>query len=266
MTYSVSGYDLQKSTNFQRFGRLDPTCRRQDNIFVRAFWTPEGPCTLALRQEGEQIQTETVGEGAAWCQAWLPRMFEFRPQELPGDCAHRGLVQMSRESAGMRVGAVPWIFELTINHVFQQRVTFQGASRSYRELTEQYGERAPGPLSLRMPLSPRQWLAVGLSRIQAAGLDEKRASTLLRVAELGLGATEEALSKLRGIGPWTLANVQGFGFGDPDAVPVGDVHIPRLVCKALRDDGSRWCDERMVELLEPYRGLRFRVIRWILRG
>jgi 3-methyladenine DNA glycosylase/8-oxoguanine DNA glycosylase len=46
--------------------------------------------------------------------------------------------------------------------------------------------------------------------------------------------------------------------GDPDAVSVGDYHLPTLVCWALADE-PRGTDERMLELLEPYRGQRARV-------
>jgi 3-methyladenine DNA glycosylase/8-oxoguanine DNA glycosylase len=49
-------------------------------------------------------------------------------------------------------------------------------------------------------------------------------------------------------------------FGDPDAVSVGDFHIPNMVAWALAGE-PRGIDERMLELLEPYRGQRGRVIR-----
>ena len=50
----------------------------------------------------------------------------------------------------------------------------------------------------------------------------------------------------------------GFAFGDPDAISVGDAHLPDIVCFALAGE-PRGTDERMLELLEPYRGQRGRV-------
>ena len=50
--------------------------------------------------------------------------------------------------------------------------------------------------------------------------------------------------------------------GDADAVPVGDFHIPNMVCWALAGE-ARGDDARMLELLEPYRGQRARVVRLI---
>jgi 3-methyladenine DNA glycosylase/8-oxoguanine DNA glycosylase len=63
-----------------------------------------------------------------------------------------------------------------------------------------------------------------------------------------------------GIGPWTLAEVGRIAFGDPDALSVGDFHLPNLVGWALARE-PRADDARMLELLEPYRGQRGRVQR-----
>ena len=50
--------------------------------------------------------------------------------------------------------------------------------------------------------------------------------------------------------------------GDADAVPVGDYHLPHSIGYAL-EGTPRSTDGRMLELLEPYRGHRARVIRLI---
>jgi 3-methyladenine DNA glycosylase/8-oxoguanine DNA glycosylase len=52
----------------------------------------------------------------------------------------------------------------------------------------------------------------------------------------------------------------GFALGDPDAVPVGDLHLPHLVAWALAGEHAA-TDARMLELLEPFRGHRARVVR-----
>jgi 3-methyladenine DNA glycosylase/8-oxoguanine DNA glycosylase len=68
-----------------------------------------------------------------------------------------------------------------------------------------------------------------------------------------------------GIGPWTVAEVGRTALGDADAVSVGDYHLPHLVTWAL--SGERvGTDERMLELLEPYRGQRGRVQRLLEAG
>jgi 3-methyladenine DNA glycosylase/8-oxoguanine DNA glycosylase len=61
-----------------------------------------------------------------------------------------------------------------------------------------------------------------------------------------------------GVGPWTSAEVARLALGDPDAVSVGDYHLPNIVAWALAGE-ERATDERMLELLAPYRGQRARV-------
>ena len=68
------------------------------------------------------------------------------------------------------------------------------------------------------------------------------------------------LTALPGIGPWTAAEVMVRAVGDPDALSVGDFHLPNLVAFALAGE-IRGDDARMIELLEPWRGHRARVIR-----
>jgi 3-methyladenine DNA glycosylase/8-oxoguanine DNA glycosylase len=65
---------------------------------------------------------------------------------------------------------------------------------------------------------------------------------------------------LRGLGPWSVAEVARTALGDADAVSVGDFHVPNVVAWALTGE-PRGTDERMLELLEPYRPHRGRVQR-----
>jgi 3-methyladenine DNA glycosylase/8-oxoguanine DNA glycosylase len=58
---------------------------------------------------------------------------------------------------------------------------------------------------------------------------------------------------------WTAAEIRQRALGDPDAVSVGDYHLPGIVGWALT--GRKVDDEGMLELLAPYAGHRHRVIR-----
>ena len=77
--------------------------------------------------------------------------------------------------------------------------------------------------------------------------------------------TARRLASLPGVGPWTIAEIMRNAFGDPDAVSVGDYHVPSMVAWALAGE-SRADDARMLELLEPYRGQRGRVQRLLELG
>jgi 3-methyladenine DNA glycosylase/8-oxoguanine DNA glycosylase len=105
------------------------------------------------------------------------------------------------------------------------------------------------------------------------GVERRRADVIRRAAARGAwleGASDAAqatrrLTSLAGIGPWTAAEVVRSAFGDPDAVSVGDFHIPNMVAWALAGE-PRADDARMLELLEPYRGQRGRVQRYLEVG
>ena len=78
-------------------------------------------------------------------------------------------------------------------------------------------------------------------------------------------AAREAHRRLQafpGIGVWTVNEVALTALGDPDAVSVGDFHLKNIVAFALTG-APRASDERMLELLEPYRGHRARAVRLI---
>ena len=93
----------------------------------------------------------------------------------------------------------------------------------------------------------------------------ERATRIDALAALDGPAARDALVRFPGIGPWTAAEVARLGLADADAVSVGDFHLPNVVAWALAGE-PRGTDERMLELLEPYRGHRGRVQRLLEAG
>ena len=73
------------------------------------------------------------------------------------------------------------------------------------------------------------------------------------------------LLRLPGIGPWTIGYLRGAGLGDPDAVVPGDYGHPHHVAWFFtgRERGD---DDTMLQLLEPYRPHRFRVLQLLIAG
>jgi 3-methyladenine DNA glycosylase/8-oxoguanine DNA glycosylase len=67
------------------------------------------------------------------------------------------------------------------------------------------------------------------------------------------------LQSLPGVGAWTAAETVQRAFGDADAVSVGDYHIPKMIGWTLV--GRPVDDDVMLELLEPMRPHRHRVVR-----
>jgi 3-methyladenine DNA glycosylase/8-oxoguanine DNA glycosylase len=142
-----------------------------------------------------------------------------------------------------------------------------------------FGKPAPGPGDGPAgDRAPRLWLApepttlarVPYHELHPVGLEQRRADIIRRVArraawleEAGSLPAPEAFARLTavpGVGRWTAAETARSAFGDPDAVSVGDFHLPHLVSWALAGE-ARGDDGRMLELLEPYRGQRARAVR-----
>ena len=82
-----------------------------------------------------------------------------------------------------------------------------------------------------------------------------------QVLELDPDEADRRLRSLPGIGLWTSAEIRQRAAGDPDAVSIGDYHLPRAVGWTLA--GRITDDAGMLELLAPYAGHRYRVTRLI---
>jgi 3-methyladenine DNA glycosylase/8-oxoguanine DNA glycosylase len=123
---------------------------------------------------------------------------------------------------------------------------------------------------LLLPPAAARLAALPYFEFHPLGLERRRADLLRRIGQLRPGAealmalpadaARARLESIPGIGPWTAAEATRAAFGDPDAVSVGDAHLPDLVAWALAGQ-PRADDARMLELLEPYRGQRARVVR-----
>ncbi len=259
----------------QRVGGADPTALKSGGTFVKAGWTPEGPACVELGRPdaAPRVVARAWGPGAAWVlervAPWLGS--EDRPETFappPGDPVRA----LMKKVPGLRIGRSPFPSDLHTGLVLQQRVTFGEAAESHRRIARRYGEAAPGPHGLVLFPRYETLRRIPSYELRALGVDGKRAAALIEAARLaprvtGLleGDTDQARRYLRaipGTGPWTSELLLGFGFGDPDAVPTGDVHIPHDVSFALAGEPFT-SDDRMLELLEPYRGHRFRVLRLI---
>jgi 3-methyladenine DNA glycosylase/8-oxoguanine DNA glycosylase len=145
--------------------------------------------------------------------------------------------------------------------------------REYTRLAELHGERTA--LGVSFPSAARV-AKMPTWEIERVGVDKKRARAIIQLAReeqfrsflsslTSHAEMRRRLLAVRGIGPWTTDMTLGFGAGDTDALPLGDLHLPHLV-SWIFDRKPRGTDERMVELLEPYRGQRFQVVRLLLSG
>ena len=255
-------------------GRGDLTTRVSRREAALAFRTPDGPAALLLRLESASVMAARAwgpgGELAVASAAELvgeddrPELFEPR---------HAILADLARRNAGLRLPRTRRVLHALMPTILEQKVTGTEAFRSYGALLRRHGEPAPGPLDLRLPPAPDTLAGLPYHAFHPLGVERRRADVIRRAA--GRAVTLEAaatpaetarrLASLPGVGPWSVAEVMRNAFGDPDAVSVGDYHVPSMVAWALAGE-SRADDARMLELLEPYRGQRGRVQRLLELG
>lgn len=253
-------------------GRGDPTMLRQGNRWVRASRTPDGPATLSLTFDEGTCSCETWGAGSGWAMEHVPHLLGAfdEPERFVSET--QPMRDLSRRFAGLRFGATMLLTEVLVPTIIEQKVTGRQARASYRELVISTSEPAPGPFELMLPPDPMRLAEMAYHRFHPFGIEQRRADAI-RVAASEAGRIDalasrtgadamEWLKRLPGIGPWTAAETVRLAMGDPDAVSIGDFHLPNMVAWVLAGE-PRADDRRMLELLEPYRGQRARAARFI---
>lgn len=253
----------------QRQGRLDPTARHGERQFDKVHDDGRGGVVHhRLRVEDGRLSIVVTGMSVEPWRRQFP-LDDGYERFVP---AHPVLNEVARHFPGLRLLRAPWLFDVVCGSILRQRVSYQEGVEGYRRVALAFG--TPGPDGMTAFPSARRLASLPLHELQALGIDPQRGRRLLTVAKEEvfrsfLGPDEPAdmararLRRLPGVGPWTEGMVAGFGLGDPDAVPVGDLHLPGLVTMALTGREVR-SDEQLLEVLEPYRGHRFRVIRLLL--
>lgn len=248
-------------------GRGDPTIRFGDDGIWRATRTPDGPATLRLRATADGVDVAAWGPGAASAVAGTRDLIGAKDDPTALVPQHRLIGELVHRFPGLRLPRTNRPFEALLPAICEQKVSGVEARAAFRGIIAAHGEAAPGPGGLRLAPAPATLAALPYFAFHRFGLERRRADLIRSAAQLAARIEQaqpvEAYARLGavpGIGPWTLAEVGRIAFGDPDAVSVGDYHLPNVVAWALVRE-PRADDARMLELLEPYRGQRGRVQR-----
>lgn len=271
--------DLLSTVRVLRRGRFDPAFHREGDrpVVWRTVRAPSGAATLRLAQHADgTVHATAWGPGAEWAIEGVPELLGYDDDWSGLDVsASPLLVDALRRNPGMRLTRCRQVFEMLLAAILEQKVTTIEAHRAWAWLVTRYGEPAPGPAPAGMRVCPpvEVWRRIPSWDWHRAGVDPKRsravmeatrvASGLERTLELGRGGAEIArrLRTVPGVGIWTAAETSQRAHGDPDAPSVGDLHLPGMVGVALI--GRKVDDDGMLELLEPWRGHRQRVMRLI---
>jgi 3-methyladenine DNA glycosylase/8-oxoguanine DNA glycosylase len=272
-------YDLVRTLrSFAVAGRDRSVLVRSGQVW-RATRTARGAATVCCTTiAADTVEVAAWGPGAALAVAGAPALLGAL-DDRTGFVAHHPLVRdLWRRQAASRMGASGTVLEALIPTVLAQKVTSVEAIRSYRSLAALHAEPAPGPgtaLGLRLRPDPARLAELSYASLHRFGIERRRAETVLRACRRApslerlvrrdTAGFRAGLESLPGIGAWTSATVAQQALGDPDVVIVGDYHMPDFVAWNLAGE-PRADDDRMLELLEPYRGQRGRVQRLLMRG
>ena len=248
-------------------GHGDPTMRLEPWGAWRATRTPDGPATMRMVAREAAITVSAWGTGAGWVTSHAADLVgaNDRPEALTP--RHAVIAELVHRLPGLRLPASLRPFDALLPAICEQKITGIEARAVFRAIVRAHGEPAPGPAQLRLAPDPAVLAELPYYSFHRLGLERRRAELIRHCAALaprleGMTAQQTGmlLARVRGIGPWTVAEVTRVAYGDPDALSVGDYHIPSVVAWALAGE-PRADDARMLELLEPYRGQRGRIQR-----
>jgi 3-methyladenine DNA glycosylase/8-oxoguanine DNA glycosylase len=233
--------------------------------------TPEGPGTLRIRRTRDYLIGESWGDGGGWLLASAGAIGGLNDDPTRFSTDHPLVADLHHRHLGMRFGSTGLVFDALVAAIVGQKVTGSEAMSAMRGLRRVYGDPAPGPRpGLSLPPDPERLAAAPYWALHELHLEKRRADVLRRVSRdfVSIEATAgqspaiaaPILERHIGVGPWTVAKTLMVSHGDPDQVEVGDFHVKHIVVSHMtgRPRGS---DEEMLELLEPFRPQRGRVIR-----
>ena len=267
--------DVRRTLSPLRRGSADPTHRvTGDGAVWRTTAMPSGAATYRISQTSlHEVHAQAWGHGAAEVIAGLPDLLGARDAADGFLPRHPLLVDSAARHPGLRVPRTGRVVEALVPAVLEQKVTGKEAHASFRTLVSRFGEAAPGPApeGMRVPPSAETWRRIPSWEWHRAGVGPQRSRTICLAMQyaakleqtVGMEPVDAAarLTAVPGIGAWTVAEIAQRALGDSDALSVGDYHLSQYVGWALA--GSPLDDAGMVELLEPWRPHRYRVVRLI---
>ena len=268
----LGGIDLRTTLKPLAFFPSDPTVSLTEARFVRSTWTPEGPGAVVVDWDDDRAFVETIGDGADFLIDRVPALLGLDDDVSTFDPSSHPLVsRLARTFPGMRLTASHTLWHDVAWLVPGQRVATDDAARQWASFARRFGSSISGVDTVAPP-SPADTARLAYYELHPCGIERRRAESIIAAARamhrietlpLDSATIRPALERIRGIGPWMSTHVAAMTCGDPDAVVLGDYGLPSYVAWALARERTA-DDERMLDLLEPFRPHRWRVVRLIM--
>ncbi|WP_237707809.1 DNA-3-methyladenine glycosylase family protein [Hoyosella subflava] len=242
-----------------------------DGAIWRATLMPSGPATCRISQlDAGTVSVAAWGDGAEEFTTTVPALLGAADEPESFAPQHATLAEAQHRSPGVRICRSGRLLEALVPAILEQRVHGIAARASWRRLVRKFGTPAPGPAPRPMwvPPSANVWRRVPSWEFHKAGVDPRRAKTIVsaagageqleRIAKLAPAVARQHLQTLPGVGVWTSAEVAQRALGDADALSVGDFHLAAMIGWTLL--GRPLDDDGMLEYMEPLRPHRYRAV------
>lgn len=180
---------------------------------------------------------------------------------------HPKLALVIEQFPGLRLPGCWDIFEFSIRAILGQQISVKGATTLAQRIAEKYGDnvgdiKQPTDFNVTKyfpsiaALMHVDYQEIGLTRSRIATLQTWVSYFMENEAIFTQGLTieelEQALTQLKGIGPWTVNYIAMRGLSDPDAFPSADLGI----IKALTDGELKPKNKDILALAENWRPWR----------
>ena len=260
-------------------GMSDPSCDMSHADRIRmALRSPSGYAVLTVEHIGDTLHGELEGDDVPWFVPQLSRLLglSYSPPSLQGP---RALQAAAVRYQGMRLPQAPLLFPRIVQVMLQQLISYRDAAAGWRSLLRKHGQRLDDHDGLIVPPGAEQLKKlpehdyVGCNilpqhgrRIAGVARHAKRIESTWQSEQPDRGErTCALLSKLPGIGPWTVGFLSGSSMGLADAVMPGDYSLPAQVAwffqRATEAD-----DELMLRLLEPFQPHRYYALLLVIKA
>jgi len=269
----IGDIDLMRTLKPLAFFASDPTVVLAPGLFERATQTPEGAGVIRVEWTGDTAESTASGPGAEYLLDHVRDLLGLSDDVTSFQPEHPVVAKMWHQFNGLRVCASHTLWHDLAWLVPGQRVATVDAARQWAKLVRAYGHVVPGRAELHVPPAAERIAQLAYHELHSCELERKRATALIAAARQAprfeRGTTDapdlvrRRLETIPGIGPWMSTNVVTMTCGAADEVVLGDYGQPSYVSWALAGE-RRGDDERMLELLEPFRPHRWRVIRLIM--
>jgi len=156
-----------------------------------------------------------------------------------------------------------------LNSIVSQQLSIKAADTIFNRFCTLFPEKYPNPELLRS-IDPNQLRTVGLSRQKASYLQNVAIYALenkLNMVEWEQYDDTEIihmLTKIKGVGRWTVEMILMFTLGRPDVFPANDLGIQQAITRLYNiNESGKNLFHQMTDIAEPWRPYRTVACRYL---